>query len=196
MTPQGLARRHPHLYHLTTPGAFAGMLRHGLRSVSSLLRLYGIPDRAAIETSRRPAEIVLETGGSGPAVISDNLPLNVGALAACLDDGLTPADWLRVLNARVFFWPTEARLESLLNARMNRQRDREVLIINTLSFATAYAAAIDLSPINTGATLRRAGRRGIGTFSPLSSASDDAWPRYIIADFRPRGCPRHCALRG
>ena len=38
-------------------------------------------------------------------------------LYKCLCDGLTPREWYRMLNSKVFFWVTRERLEKMLNAR-------------------------------------------------------------------------------
>lgn len=180
MTPEDLARLHPKLYHVTTPGAFAGAIeRHGLLSTSALLDLFDISGerRAEIETRRRPREVVLEHPLHGRAVINDNRPLSEEALANCLDDSLAPADWLRMLNARVFFWASKGGLSRLLGARQNRDRSREILIVDTLSLARVHAPRIDLSPINSGATIRRPARRGRVTFTPMLAHSYDAWRR-------------------
>ena len=179
MTPEDLASRHARLYHLTAPDSFDGIKRHGLLSTSALLDLLEVGEerREAIEAQRRPAEIVLEHPVHGRAIINDNAPLSEAALASCLDDGLAPADWLRMLNARVFFWADETGLARLLCARLNHGRPREVLVIDTLSLARAHAARVELSPINSGATLRRPARRGPATFTPMSSYSYEGWSR-------------------
>lgn len=176
MSPEELAARHPRLYHLTAPGAYESIARHGLLPASQLLRLFGHKP-GPIETRRRASDVVLTHPVHGRAVINDNLPLSEAALAACLDDGLAPADWLAMLNARVFFWADEAGLRSLLNARRNKRRARDVLVFDTLRLARACAPGIDLSPINSGATLRRPARRGLSTFTPMTALSYDAWRR-------------------
>ncbi|HVY15795.1 MAG TPA: hypothetical protein VHB27_11235 [Rhodopila sp.] len=177
MSPDEFAALHPRLFHLTAPDAYASMQRHGMRSASSLLRLFGTPEPALIETRRRPTEVVLNAPAVGRAVLNDNLPLSEAALAGCLDDGLLPADWLAMLNARIFFWASEDGLRRLASARMNRGRRRTVLVVDTLRLARAYAPWIDLSPINAGATVRRPARRGLATFSPLLARPYDAWRR-------------------
>jgi len=99
------------------------------------------------------------------------------ALEKCLDDGLKPADWLALLNRRVFFWCDEEGLARLLGARANRTRTLEVLVADTLSLAQAHAERIELSPINMGATLRRPARRGMETFTPLLALPYATWVR-------------------
>lgn len=179
LSPEDLAAKHPRLYHVTDPDARPGILRHGLLPTSGLLSLFEVPaaDRPAIERRRRPAGVTLTHRVHGSAVITDNLPLSEAALASCLDDGLAPGDWLAMLNERVFFWPDQESLGRLLSARLNRRRDRLVLVLDTLSLARRHGRRMELSAINTGSTIRKTARRGLATFVPLGLHSYGAWRR-------------------
>ena len=179
MTPEDLSARHPRLFHVTEPGAAASIRRLGLLSTSRLLDMFELPEteRAALELQRRPRAVPLHHPRYGRAVLNDNLPLSERGLASCLDDGLTPTDWLRMLNDRVFFWADAEGLARLLTARVNRDRAREVLVLDTLGLARAHADQVELCAINSGATLRRPARRGLATFSPLATYSYDQWRR-------------------
>ena len=179
MTPEELATRHPHLYHVTEPGAWKSIKQNGLLSTTRLLDLFEVDKekRIVIETKRRPSSIVIEHSRYGRAIINDNLPLNEKSLTKCLEHGLTPADWLCILNSRVFFWASKDGLDRLLGARLNRDRIREVLVVDTLSLAKAYISQIEVCPINSGATIRKAARRGLNTFSPLEQYSFNEWSR-------------------
>ncbi|WP_422000659.1 DUF7002 family protein [Reyranella sp.] len=179
MTPEALARRHPRLYHLTAPAAWESIARLGLLPAAALIERFE-PDPARRErllATRRPAELVLEHPVHGRAALTDNTPLSERALAACLDDGLSPRDWLRLLNRRVFFWSDERGLQRLLGARLNRGRQRLVLVLDTLSLVMAHADCVEISPINSGATIRRPARRGLATFAPLMATDYQAWRR-------------------
>jgi uncharacterized protein DUF7002 len=179
VSPEDLAAVHPRLYHVADPGALPGILRHGLLPTSGLLTLFEVPaaERRAIERRRRPESVRLTHPAHGEAVITDNMPLSEAALEACLDDGLTPADWLLLLNGRVFFWPDEESLGRLLGARLNRNRDRLVLVLDTLGVARRHHRRMELSAINTGSTIRRPARRGLSTFAPLGLHDYEAWRR-------------------
>lgn len=179
MTPDDLAALHPRLYHLAAPDALEGVVRHGLLPTSRLLDLFGTPDdqRDAIEGRRRPSSVTLSHPTHGSAVITDNIPLSEIALAGCLDDDLTSADWLRMLNRRVFFWPDEKSLAGLLGARANAGVAKRVLVFDTLGLARRYAEAVELAAFNTGNTRRRPVRRGLSTFTPLLRHSYSDWRR-------------------
>lgn len=177
MTPEELAARHPLLYHVTETGAWKSIKQKGLLSTSRLLDLYEIEgvNRDTIEAKRRPAEVVLHHPHHGQVIINDNVPLSEQALAKCLDDHLTPSEWLRILNARVFFWASQESLDRLVGARLNRKRQREVLVVDTLSLAKAHGHQMELCPINSGSTIRKPARRGLQTFTPLSRYSFSDW---------------------
>ena len=177
MSPEDLAALHPRLFHLAAPGALAGIRRHGLLSTSRLLDVFEVPlpDRPAIEAARRPASVTLHHPAHGSATVTDNIPLGERALALCLDDGLRPADWFRILNGRVFLWADEAGLARLLGARLNRTRPRELLVFDTLSLARRHGDRTELSAINSGAAMRRPARRGLSTFTPLGQHAYAEW---------------------
>ena len=177
MTPADLAGRHPRLFHVTTPGAAAAIRRHGLQTTRQLVARFKRPraDRTRLTTARRPGPVPLHHPDEGTATLNDNLPLSERALERCLDDGLTPADGLTMLNDRVFFWPDDAGVQSLLRARINRTRPRDVLVFDTRKLIEPVAARTELSPINSGSTLRKPARRGRGTFTPLRQHDYPTW---------------------
>ena len=179
MTPTELAQRHPLLYHVAHPDAWPAIARLGLLPAAELAPLFGVPAqaRAGLLARRRACEIRLDHDEHGTAVLSDNIPLSDRALASCLDDGMKPADWYVVLNARVFFWASRDGAERLLRARINRNRPRALLAFDTLGLASAHAARVEISPINSGATLRKPARRGLTTFTPLLQESYGDWRR-------------------
>ena len=179
MTPEDLAARHPRLFHVTLPEATASILKRGLLPTSRLLDLFeASPEqRARLERTPRPATIPIHHPLHGTVVINDQAPMTEAGLAKCLDDGLTPADWLARLNRRAFFWSGEDGLARLLGARANRARAVDVLVVDTLGLARAFAESIEISPINSGATMRRPARRGLSTFTPLLALPYEAWSR-------------------
>ncbi len=179
MSPEDLSARHPKLYHVTSPGSWPSIARHGLLPASDLVRLFGLDAalRAQLTTRRRAGEVRLRHAVHGTAFLTDNVPLTERALALCLDDGLSPADWVAMLNARVFFWPDQRGLDRLLGARTNRNRPRDVLVFDTLGLVRAHADRVEISPINSGSTIRKPARRGLATYSKLLSQSYPDWRR-------------------
>lgn len=188
MTPEELASHHPCLYHVTEPSAVETIKSWGLISTSKLLDKFEVhgSERELIESRRRPQAIPISHPLHGTAVINDNIPLSEAALAKCLDDGLVPSEWLRILNQRIFLWPDEKQLARHLNAKINRDRERAIIVFDTLSLAGAHIDRLELSPINGGSTMRRPARRGLKTFSPAREHSYDEWRRLRGKLDRPK----------
>ena len=165
MDDEQLIDHFPRLFHVTQAGAWPSILRHGLLSTRALLDLYGVDDaaRAAIETEPRPGDVVLDDPALGRAVVRDNRPLRVDILGRCLDGSI--ADWCRMLNARVFFWATERRLEHHLRARGHRDQPREVVVVDTARLLARDSDALTLCAFNSGSALYpNAPRRGPDSF--------------------------------
>ena len=174
----------PTLYHMAENGSWPSIQRHGLLSTSALLDLYGVhgPERDAIEGCRRPGAVPLQHPALGRAVIRDQMPMDDAGLRKCLLDGLAPEDWYRLLNRKVFFWLTRARLLRLMDAKLNRDLAHDVLELDTAALVEAYRPAISLSPINSGATRPFPAPRGLATFQPIA-----AYPYAHWRSKRPRG---------
>ena len=152
---------------------------HGLLSTSALLDLFEIEgeDRRAIEAAHRPDSVTIGHPIHGQAVVRDQKPLSDRKLASCLTHGMTPEDWYRRLNRRVFWWATRDRLEKMVGARAYRGDTHTVLTISTQSLVDRYKDAIQVATINTGSTAYRAVPRGRDTFVPLGDFDYDASKR-------------------
>ena len=167
----------PVLYHMAERGSWPSIRRHGLLSTSALLDLFGVDDetRVALEARRRPQGVVLDHPERGHAVVRDQKPMDDRGLRQCLQDGLTPEDWYRILNARVFFWLTRSRLIRLLTAKPYRDQEHDVLELDAAALVRAYLSQITLSPINSGATKPFPASRGKRTFLPVPDYPYAAW---------------------
>jgi len=146
-------------------GSWPGIQRHGLLSASALLDLFGTHGdaRFAAESEQRKESVRLRHPIHGDAVIRDNKPMDDRGLLRALTD-MSPLEWYRSLNGKVFFWLTEARLQTLLQARAYRDRPHCVLTVDTRCLVRDYEDRIWLCPINSGATKPAAAPRGSNTF--------------------------------
>lgn len=163
---QRIAELHPTVYHMAEFGTWESIRKHGLLSTSALLDLFGIAgaERRNIEACRRKTSIAISDSQHGSVVIRDQRPMSNSKLASCLRDGLTPADWYRILNGKVFFWLTEPRLLTLMGAYSDREH--LVLEVNTAELLKRFADKVMLAPMNTGTTSPMAFPRGGKTFQP------------------------------
>ena len=170
MQADQLVSRYPRLYHLAEAGSWPSIRRLGLLPTDQLVEAFGPPPdvRAAILGQPRTRSFVLTDPRLGRVVIRDQSPLRPHILAQRLT-GLTVPQWLAILNDRVFFWLDRRRLDTLLNARRNRDRAHEVLTVDTAGLVATYADRIRLSPLNSGATLfPNAAPRGPDTFRTIA----------------------------
>ncbi len=174
MDPDRLIARHPTLYHIADARNWDSIRASGLLSTSRLLDRFGLvgPGRAILESGHRPKTVAIPAEGPDPtlglAYVRDQKPLDPVALAACLD-GMTPEGWFRVLNGRVFFWPTLERRDGMLKAY--RGAEQAVFEVDTRKLLDRHGDRVELSRINSGFAnpAWNNARRGPGTFVPLAA---------------------------
>jgi len=162
-----LAELHPRLYHMAEADSWPSIKRHGLLSTTALLDLFEIggQPRTQLERSLRRVSTTITHPIHGTAVLRDQSPMDEnGLIRALTGTGLTPADWLVMLNRRVFFWLTEERLLRMLSAANYRDSEHLVLVVDTARLLDRHWQNITLSPINSGATKPMPAPRGAGTF--------------------------------
>jgi hypothetical protein len=169
VTDNEFATKHTRVYHVSEAGSWPSIQRHGLLSVGALLDLFEVtgPEREELMTARRANSVTLSHPQHGRAVVRDQKPVSEAKLADCLLD-MTPAEWLRLLNSRVFFWLDPQRLDELLAAKKYRERSHEVLTFDTASLLSAHGHHASLSPINSGSTLYKPAARGTITFRSIA----------------------------
>ena len=179
-----LLKECPTLYHMAERESWPAIRKHGLLSTTALLDRYEVAgvDRQSIELQRRPKSIALERRGLDRAVVRDQFPMDDKGLARCLQDGLSPQDWYRLLNGKVFFWLTRSRLLRLLNAGTYRCEEHDVLELETSPLIAAYKDKICFCPMNSGCTKPFPHARGKSTFQRISDYPYATWRMK-----RPRG---------
>lgn len=178
MTVDQLANLYPRLFHMAADGAWPSIQKHGLLPTSHLVETSGLPaaQQAQLLELRRATSTAIDHPVYGQVTIRDQAPLRPDNLAKSLTD-MTISEWLRTLNERVFFWLHPDRLHGLLGARLYRNRQHDVLTIDTRSLVETHFEKIRLSPINSGATIfPNAAMRGSMTFQPID--------QYPFADRR------------
>lgn len=169
MNVEVLVQTYPRLFHMAEDGSFPSIQAQGLLSTTALLDLYEISAeaRASIEGRRRPKSVTIKKGGLPDAVIRDNIPITDKALEKCLQDGIKPEEWYRILNGKTFFWLHKKRLLRLLKAKAYRSTPQTLLTLDTATLVAAHGANILLSPINSGSTIMNPQPRGSNTFTKI-----------------------------
>ena len=161
---------YPTLFHISRAKDLDQVVRYGLLSTTALLDLCEMRGerRHSIESCQRPKAVPISQPVHGEFLINDQAPMNAAALSKCLID-LSPQEWCQSLNRRVFLWPTRERLARHIGAKLAGGRRRLVLAFETKSlFEALDFASFELSPINSGNTMRKAAPRGSATFLKFS----------------------------
>lgn len=157
------------VYHIAEADNWPSIERDGLLSARALFERAGAraEDRAAVE-KHRPVRAVLSDG----TVIRDQSPMPPEALKPCLR-GLTPVQWYRLLNGKVFFWFDEDRVARHLHAC--RRTAQIVLTIDSEALLARHAARASVAPFNTGNARRKPAVRGRATFVPWVTWRISGW---------------------
>jgi hypothetical protein len=167
----------PTLYHMAELGAWSSIQDRGLLSTSALLDMYNVngAERSEIESQHRPACVEITGEGFPRAIVRDQIPMSDAALFRCLPDHLTPSDWYRLLNSKVFFWLTRDRLHRLTNAKAYKEKSHDVIEVDTKSIIGAYRDSIWFCPINSGCTKPMARGRDETTFARIEDYPYTHW---------------------
>ena len=170
MRTADLVRLYPRLFHMAAPSSWEAIDQHGLLSTEALLDLFEVPEprRTELIEKRRSKTEVLEHPVHGTAEVRDQIPLSEAKLKQALGGTMSVEQWLRLLNARVFFWLQPERLQRMLTARAYRNRGHLVLTVNTDALLSHVGLeVVSLSRINSGSTAYKAAPRGPDTFVPI-----------------------------
>jgi hypothetical protein len=157
-------------------GSWPSIRDRGLLSTKAIVDLYqpGDETKAEILTTVRRRKVTLTRDGLPDVVIRDQLPAKF--LNVCLEEGVTPGEYLDALNGRVFFWVSAERLVRLLQARFYRNLRHTVLQVDTAALLKAYSGRVQLAPYNTGSMhVPNAPKRGPGVFTDLADYPYDEW---------------------
>lgn len=161
MSVEEVVAAYPRLFHMTAADAWASIRAYGLQSAAALVERFDAP--STVVSRRRPQEIRLGgTDASDGAVLRDNGVLDDARLKGCLIDMDVP-DFYRMLNGRVYLWPSRHRVDGLLTARAYRDRSHLVLTLDTATLLARHGDRVRLSPINMGSTLFTPTPRGRDT---------------------------------
>lgn len=178
MTPELFCEQYPYLFHMAEADTWESIKRYGLLSTSAILDLLKITgkERKDIESSCRKDYVPIEDKKHGKFLIRDNGPLPLKKLQASLTD-MNPEQFYKALNNKVFFWPTEERVESLLGASRYRNRKHTVIKVRSELLLKHYQTKIYLSRINSGSAVYQPTPRGKDTFVPFIKWPEDVGPR-------------------
>lgn len=176
-----IASRWPVLYHMAARDSWTSIKKHGLLSTEALVDLFEVeePVRSEILSRRRPETYEVTHPSYGVATIRDQKPMSDSGLRRALPKSVSPRQWYRLLNRKVFFWLTPTRLSTLLKASAYRADSHTILHIDSAELLARHEKHVTLAPLNSGCTKPFPHPRDRRTFRPLS--------KYPYEDRRRRG---------
>lgn len=175
MTIDELIINFPKLYHMAEESSWPNIQKHGLLSTSVILTLYGYSgtERSKIESEWRSKKMSISCNGFEDAYIRDQLPMPPDALERCLVGEMTPKEWYKLINGKIFFWTMKKSLEIFLAAKEYKNIPQLVIIVDTRLLLERSIERITLSSINSGSTYYnpekydRPKPRGLRTFENI-----------------------------
>ena len=104
LTAEALVKNSPLIYHMSAPGSWPSIRKHGLLSTTALLDLFEYEGEARykIECCQRPDWITLNHPVHENVSIRDQWPLSDSGLRKALPRDMSPACWYKILNNMVF----------------------------------------------------------------------------------------------
>lgn len=169
MDLKDLITRYPRLYHMAEADTWNDIKAKGLLSTSAVLDRYGVSgnERIVLEERHRPEKVAVGKDGD-QVVLRDQKPMDPARLKLALRDGITPEQWYKQLNGKVFLWAEEERLFGLLYAKNYRALEHDVLTIDTASLMALHANSAWLCHMNSGNTFPMPHFRGKNTFRRIA----------------------------
>ncbi len=181
MKPEDLWEHYPVLYHIAWGGSWPSIEKYGLLSTSELLQEYGKNEEEIrnLTQVRRAEPVQIECPGRPIAVLRDQKPMtDEGLKEALVPKTVEPAQWYKLVNSMVFFWPNKGRFERMLKKYDNTEHD--VLVVCTKRLVDLVESDIRLSSINSGFTGKNPSKRGLDHFKRF-----DEYPFFARLN-RPR----------
>lgn len=141
----------PYVYHLTSAENLPVIANdRTLQSTTSLVNNSTLTSegKSKLLHSRRESHTVIEVNKT-PVHIRDQQPISIKSLKKCLQDNLTYGEFIKLLNDRVFFWPSIKRLAIHFNRYEN---EKPIIFKISLSDLIDNNDNVLLCHLNSGAT--------------------------------------------
>jgi hypothetical protein len=160
-----LAKRFPNLWHVTFAGGWDGIDRHGL------LRTIDVAPLGCEEL--RPEVTRVEASDGLQITLRNQLRSRVDPTPSL--DGVTPAEWWRLVNSRVYFFCRQSHADQLVASYLGQHLVQEVIKLRTGPALELVADNVEVTTVNVGVFPRTKGpSRGPNNFVPLDE--------YPVAD--------------
>jgi hypothetical protein len=160
-----LAKRFPNVWHVTFAGGWHGIQSHGL------LRTIDVAPLGCEEL--RPEVTRVEAPDGLHITLRNQLRSRIDPTPSL--DGVTPSEWWRLVNSRVYFFCRQSHADELVESCLRQNLVQEVIKLRTRSALEFVADNVEVTTVNVGVFPRTKGpSRGPNNFVPLGE--------YPVAD--------------
>lgn len=156
MTLEDFLRRCPTLWHVGPPGSWDRVCRHGLRTAQQLIDAADIDAETRRRLTDEPRRHSVELRiGDEAVVLRDQGPLLARKdITPLLAPGMTVADWVRLLNRRVYLFAERPGRDTLTKKYAARHGSQEVITVDPMRLLALAGERVELTDQNTGAIAR------------------------------------------
>lgn len=182
MRQEEFLQRSPHLWHVAPAGAWEAISKLGIRTAESLIRDSDLSEeeKRVLLTSPRRTAVTLTVSGNRVTIRDQGRLFQRRDLRTILADGMTEADWVGLLNQRVYLFADRTKRDQLLGKYLELDGAQEVLSFSPLRLFKAASAQLELAAQNTGSIARRSGpQKDWETFVPISRFPADRKPAEV-----------------
>jgi Family of unknown function (DUF7002) len=148
--------RCPTLWHIGAEGSWEGIKRHGFRTAEQLILAADLDEaaRERLMTEPRPEPVTFTVDGTTVTLSGQQQLLKRADLGSLMDDGMTIADWIGVLNQRVYLFTDVVAMKKALARNLELSGAQELITFSPLKFIEACRPRVELSAQSSGAIAR------------------------------------------
>lgn len=156
MTPEQFLAKCNQMWHVAPAGAWEAISSGGLRTAQQLIEAADVDDetRTTLLTTPRAEPVRLTVDGT-EVTLREQEALLRPDVTSRLEPGTTLADWVAMLNRRVYLFTDKAAMLKMLEKSVERDGAHEVLAFSPRRLLEAAGPGIELSAQNSGAVARR-----------------------------------------
>lgn len=184
MTPDQFLAKCNQMWHVAPAGAWDAISTEGLRTAQQLIEAADLDDetRSTLLTEPR-AEVLRLTVDGREVLLRDQEPLLRADVTSRLAPGTTLADWVGLLNRRVYLFTDKTAMRKMLDKCVERDGAQEVLAFSPRRLLEAAGPKIELSAQNSAAVARRSDPpRGRDTFLSITRFPDRKPAEVTLVD--------------
>jgi hypothetical protein len=175
MTPEQFLNRCKVICHVGPVGVWEQVTKYGFRTAEQLILDADVTEeeRQALLATPRRESVRLNVRGEG-VILRDQGPLFARKdMKSILGEGGDGAEWIHLLNQRVYFFTDEPSMHKFLDKYLQLDGGQDVIWLSPLKLVEAAGLRLELTSQNTAAIARQSGvQKTADAFAPLWRFTD------------------------